>query len=80
MDCPTCNGKTLMIDARIPGFRWCERCGTLLEESAKDTITDVPVLVKRCREFSPYVNAGAGLLQTWKRLGIPECLTPPSKS
>jgi uncharacterized Zn finger protein len=86
MPCPTCGGTFVHVTTSIgaPVF-YCRTCGTLQHSKL---VLMVPELVERCRAFeaevvgTPHgretVEGDDTVASEWSRLGIRECISPPS--
>jgi hypothetical protein len=75
--CPSCSHT---IDHLGDGWYHCGRCGTLVRRSCDLPRVYIPKLVERCRAFAKerIMNiTGAGLYESWIRLGIDESINTP---
>lgn len=84
MNCPTCGSVPDRIN-NLPAIM-CHTCGTVVIDlygRIDDTVTIVPRLVERCREFHTALRnpatgpGGANLLLLWYTEGIAESINLP---
>lgn len=76
MPCPTCSHTMQRVELRT---LWCPRCGTIGTRD-DDTLSEAPMLVKRCRDFQTAVVGKlnvAGISDPWKIIGIAESINTP---